>query len=291
MIRVGIIGTENSHALAFAKYFNLPDKQTGKTHYENIRVTCVMGDDESVKRIQEEAGVPERAQTLQDFDGRVDAMMVTSRRGSQHYEYALLFVRKGMPMFIDKPFTADPAQAEQLAQEIAAAGCPVVGGSGCKYAENLQKVKGIVEELKAKNAFMGAVLNFRVMLDSEYDGVYFYASHLIEMCLEAFGWEPQAVYAHRNGDNLTAIVEYLDYSVNLCFTSTAKVTSALVFGQEKNYYEEIDISAIYAQEAQQFALLAMQKRESAPLKQLVMPVKMIDAIWRSQKNGEKVQIS
>ena len=272
MIRVGIIGTENSHALAFAKYFNLPDKQTGKTHYENIRVTCVMGDDESVKRIQEEAGVPERAQTLQDFDGRVDAMMVTSRRGSQHYEYALPFVRKGMPMFIDKPFTADPAQAEQLAQEIAAAGCPVVGGSGCKYAENLQKVKGIVEELKAKNAFMGAVLNFRVMLDSEYDGVYFYASHLIEMCLEAFGWEPQAVYAHRNGDN-------------------PKVTSALVFGQEKNYYEEIDISAIYAQEAQQFALLAMQKRESAPLKQLVMPVKMIDAIWRSQKNGEKVQIS
>jgi len=44
MFRIGLIGTENSHALAFAKYFNLPNED-GKYNEEDVRVTAILGAD------------------------------------------------------------------------------------------------------------------------------------------------------------------------------------------------------------------------------------------------------
>ena len=58
MYRIGIIGTENSHALAFAQYFNLPNPDTGKMNHEDIRVVAILGpDQEANKKIVEETGV------------------------------------------------------------------------------------------------------------------------------------------------------------------------------------------------------------------------------------------
>lgn len=52
MMNIGIIGSESSHAMQFAKYFNLPDPQTGKIRHSDIRVTSIMGDAESAKKQQ-----------------------------------------------------------------------------------------------------------------------------------------------------------------------------------------------------------------------------------------------
>ena len=43
MFKVGILGSENSHALAFAQLANLPDPATGEYRYPDMRITAICG--------------------------------------------------------------------------------------------------------------------------------------------------------------------------------------------------------------------------------------------------------
>ena len=45
MYRIGIIGTENTHALTFAKLINLPDEKTGALLYPDAKIIGVYGAD------------------------------------------------------------------------------------------------------------------------------------------------------------------------------------------------------------------------------------------------------
>lgn len=289
MIRIGIIGTENSHAMAFSKYFNLPNEETGKVPYEDVRVVAVMGDEESTSAIVEQTGVEFVAQKVEDFFGRVDAVMVTSRRGSVHKEYAMPFVEQGMPLFIDKPFTSDPAEAEELIAQIKAHNCPVTGGSGCKNVPHIQQIKELVAQLRAKDEFITASMSFRVMLDSEYDGLYFYAPHLVEMCLEAFGPDVKNVRAVRTGDNMLVTAQYEKEAVSLHFVVSGK-PACLVYGRFENYHFDIDMSQIFPIEAAQFAELLHGRAPSLTADQLTRPVHMIAAIQESLDTGKAVSL-
>ena len=109
MIRVGIIGSENSHAMAFSKIFNLSGK------YEDMRVVAVYGEERAASEaIQRECGVELVCDHPEEMIGRIDALMVTSRDGKLHFPYAKPFLEAGLPAFIDKPVTRDPLQALEL---------------------------------------------------------------------------------------------------------------------------------------------------------------------------------
>ena len=45
MIHIGILGSDNSHALHFAKLCNIPD-ENGKYTYDDIRITAIYGKDD-----------------------------------------------------------------------------------------------------------------------------------------------------------------------------------------------------------------------------------------------------
>lgn len=291
MIRIGIIGSESSHAAAFAKYFNCPDPKTGICRYQDIRVVAAAGSKESLDVLAREAGPLFFAEKPEDLLGKIDAVMVTSRRGSTHYQYALPFIRAGLPLFVDKPFTSDPQQAALLAGEISSRGNLVMGGSGCKYAESVQKLKLLVQKLRKEGSFIGGAINFDVMLDSPYDGIYFYASHLVEMCLEIFGEGIRSVSAVRTGGSLTAALRYEAGAVSLHFTAGAKQSSCVLFSREKNYVFGIDIAGIYDAEAARFAEMLLGKRPPLPLRQLTYPIEIIDAIIRAEQLRREIPLT
>jgi len=287
MFRIGLIGTENSHALAFAKYFNLPNED-GKYNEEDVRVTAILGADSAAdEKIVAETGVAFVAEKVEDFFDRVDAVMITCRRGSEHMQYALPFVERKIPLFIDKPFTSDPKEADTLMAKILEAGCPVMGGSACKYLPDVQKIKAVVAELREQGEFMGASMSFRVVIDSEYDGLYFYAPHLVEMCLEAFGFDVRNVQAMRTGDNLLVNVQYEKDMVSLQFVARGR-QSALVYGRPVNHHFDIDTNGLYALECTRFAELLRGNQESLTAERLVKPVHMIAAIKEAMDTGKIV---
>ena len=106
-MRIGILGSESSHAMQFAKFYNLPDPETGKPRFEDIRVIAIMGDEISAAETARQAEIPHIVTDAEEMADMVDAVMITSRRGSEHLAQAQPFIAKGMPLFVDKPFTSD----------------------------------------------------------------------------------------------------------------------------------------------------------------------------------------
>jgi predicted dehydrogenase len=291
MIRIGIIGTENSHAMGFSEIFNLPDAKTGKLKYENAHVVGVYGPDmESAQEIMDKTHADFIAEKPEDFFGKVDAMMVTSRRGSVHYDYAMPFIKKGIPVFIDKPFTSDYSQSLKLIEEAQKRHVPLCGGSGCKYVGDVLKLQKSFEEAVSENKFITASLNFAAELDSIYDGFFFYSPHLTEIALAIFGYDIKSVKAFEKNGSVIVIAHYEDFDITLNYTKGSEVSSCVLFTQDKNIFSDIDLSLLYEQECAHFMKMAETGEMPTSYENLIKPVAVIEAILESLKTKKKVKV-
>ena len=188
MYRVGIIGSENSHAMAFSEIFNLNNKE----QYPDIQVVAIYGEDQAVSEaVRDKCGTV--IMTPEEMLGNVDAVMVTSRDGALHAKYARPFIEAGIPAFVDKPLTREVEDAVELMRLAKEKGVPIVGGSSLKYPEDLQGLKAVVEQGELRGADLAAP----VSLVNDYGGFFFYAAHLVEMTMAIFGSNPQKVTAYR----------------------------------------------------------------------------------------------
>lgn len=291
MKRIGIIGTENSHALHFAKGINLGLLPNGERQYADLKVVACFGPDlESAKQLRDEAAVELILDKPEDFLGKVDAMMITSRKGSHHLAYAKLFVEAGIPLFIDKPVTADPDEAEELISLAKQHNVLITGGSGCKYAWDVQLLKIKREQWEKEGRFLSASANFAADIDSPYDGFYFYAPHLTEMALTIFGYDVQAVQSVMNERGVTVIFRYAAYDISLHYTKGSNVSSCVLYGTSDNEYRRIDISQIYGQELEMFVRMLGTSSMPQTYDQLTRHVYVIDAILASLDIGREVKV-
>lgn len=281
MLRIGIVGSESSHAMQFAKFFNLPNPATGALRYEDIRVTAIWGDPESAGQTAAQAQIPCIAETPEQMAEVVDAVMITSRRGSEHMAQVTPFLKKGMPLFVDKPFTSTPQEATAMAKAIEAAGCPVLGGSGCKYCENILEIKNEVARLTAENKLLTAMLHFPIMLDSPYDGFWFYSSHLVEMCMEIFGTDILSVQAMKADKAVVTNVLYPDFAVSLHFVTEVWKHTCVLVTEEGAKVLPISTADSLSREADRFARLLHRVDAGMTTEELVRPIRVIDAILRA----------
>jgi len=291
MLRIGIIGTENSHALAFAKIINLPNPLTGTKLYEDVRIVGVYGPDlESAQNIMDTVGVDFIASKPEDFFGKVDAMMITSRRGSVHYEYAMPFIEKGIPLFIDKPITTDNKKALDLINQAKKNNVLITGGSGCKYAYDIITLKNNFAAMVANQTIRSSAMNFAVQTNSIYDGIFFYSSHLVEMALTVFGYDMLSVNAVEKNGTVVVIAAYKNFDVTLHFTDESSISSCVIFGKDKNIYREIDISNIYDLEGEKFISMLRTGIMPVSYENIIKPVYVINAIIKSLETKQEVCI-
>ena len=199
MFRVGIIGTENSHAMAFTRFFNLPQADTGEVPFPDIRIVGVYGKDPATAQqiIDEVDNTLFLAEKESDFIGKVDAMMITNRKGSEHAAAARPFIELGMPVFIDKPFTSDYAEAVELAEMAKRTGSKILAGSSVKLAPDVVIMQRIVTNLRVSGEFLSASFNYPADFESIYDGFFFYSPHLVEMALAVLGEGIESVQAFK----------------------------------------------------------------------------------------------
>ena len=295
MYNIGIIGTENSHAMAFAKIINLPDPETGKLRYPDFRIAGVYGPDpDSPKKIMDEAGVDFIANDPKEFFGKVDAMSINCRKGSLHYKYAIPFAEKGMPLFIDKPFTSDTAEGLKLIEIAKKSGSLICGGSSARLVPDVAIIKKIVKRLISRDEFITASLNYAADTASEYDGFYFYAPHLTEIVLEIFGSQIKSLVAFEKNGSRISIWRYEGFDVTLNYTKGTHESGALIYAKNNNIYREIDvghhldISVAYEAEIEHLVRMIRTGEMPTTYDDLLLPVKMISAVEESAKSGKEI---
>ncbi|MBQ8685601.1 MAG: Gfo/Idh/MocA family oxidoreductase [Clostridia bacterium] len=283
MFRVGIIGSENSHADGFMNIFaNDPD-------YSDIKVVAVGGiDPEANKALYEKYKLEMIAEKPEDMLGKVDAVMVTARDGIYHAPYARPFLEAGLPMFIDKPFTVDEKEAVEFAQEAKRRGVPLVGGSGLRDIDDVLALKK--EVLEKGDLVRGGTVNAPLDINSVYSGWFFYASHLTEISLKIFGYDPKAVTAFRRGNSVTAFVDYDKYSVTNSYVANCYHYFAQVFSQNAMCSKLLDVSQMFKKEGDEFADMLRHGKMSTTYEELIYPVFYMNAIKKSYETNQTVKL-
>jgi len=285
MYRIGIFGSENSHALAFTRIYNLSGQ------YPDMQVVGIAGEDlEASEKVFQEGKLTFIAQSPQDFIGRVDAMMITSRHGGLHAGYAKPFIEQGMPVFVDKPVTDRRETAQDMLALANRRRTPIMGGSSTRLVEDTLQLRQAAQAAAAQDELLGGHIWAPVSMDNPYGGFCFYASHLVEIALTVFGYQPVAVRAVQTSTGITALLEYAQSAVALSFTNESYKYGGTVLTKQGPISNEIDISAGYGLEAAHFAEMVRTGRMPQPLNEMLMPVAVINALEQAFTSGQRIEI-
>lgn len=289
MFKLGIIGSDNSHADAFAELINLPDKKTGKFLFSDFKVIGIFGLDKArTEEVAAKGKIEFIAQNPEDLMEKVDAAMVVFRHGDLHLPYALPFIKAGVHTWIDKPFAIKNEDARKLIEAAKEHNTLISGGSSLKYAYDVLMIKNAVENGSRIGKLKTAVINFPAELANEYGGIYFYGAHLAEMTMKAFGYDAKSVMARENNGCVAAVVQYGAYQVVMNFIPGCNQYDAVLYGEKGIIIREIDLAGCYNNELEKFAEMMRTKKQSEPYEHLYAPVELLNAVVESYSQGREV---
>ena len=291
MFKIGIIGSDNSHAEIFSKLVNIPDPITGDFLFPDFKVTSIFGLDKvRTGQVAGDGKIGFIAETPEQLMDKVDAVMVVFRHGDLHAEYALPFIEAGIPTWIDKPFTIKNEDAKELVSAAREHNTLLTGGSTCKYTSDILMVKNAVEKGSRIGILKTASFNFPATLINEYGGIYFYGAHLAEMTMMAFGYDARSIVVSENNGIVSAIVKYDKYQVTLHFIPDSKEYYAVLFGENGTIIREIDITGCYLNGFERFTAMLRNGKLPLPLEHLYKPVVLLNAVIESYKTGSEIYL-
>lgn len=148
-IRIGIIGLDTSHCIAFTKLLNAAEPVAEIANCPVVAVYPKGSPDieSSVSR------VPDYTKQIQDLGvdvvdsidellTRVDAVLLETNDGRPHLEQVRPVLKAGKPVFIDKPIAGSLRDAITIFREAEEAGVPLFSSSSLRFGKNTQAVRG-----------------------------------------------------------------------------------------------------------------------------------------------------
>jgi hypothetical protein len=144
-VRIGIVGTDTSHATAFAKLLNegtIPGAKVvaaykgGSADVESSRTRV----DKFAAELTDKYHV-EIVTAIAGLCGKVDAILLESVDGRKHLPQMREIVRCGKPVFIDKPLAATLEDAREIDRLAKSAGVPWFSASSLRWSEIAETMK------------------------------------------------------------------------------------------------------------------------------------------------------
>jgi len=199
-LRIGIIGSENSHTIGFGKMFNIDKK------FPSAEVKYVWGEtDEFARKAADKGNIPHIVKDPREMLGEIDALIVDHRHAQYHLKAATPFIKEGIPTFIDKPFCYRAAEGEEFLALARKHGTPVTSYSTIAQSAATFDIK---EQIASMEKINQVVRTGPVEMDSKYGGIFFYGVHIVQPLMYMFGEDIERVKVTRNGQTGSANLVY-----------------------------------------------------------------------------------
>ena len=188
--RVGIIGLDTSHSVAFVKALNAASPDA-KLHGYKVVAAYPYGSktiESSAKRIPrytknvKEYGVA-IVDSIDALLAQVDVVLLETNDGRLHLEQALPVIKADKRLFIDKPIAASLKDAQAIFEVAAKHSVPVFSSSSLRYAENIASIRSgeLIGKITGADTFSPAVI------EPTHPDLFWYGIHGVEMLYAVMG--------------------------------------------------------------------------------------------------------
>lgn len=285
-MKIGIIGSDNSHAAAFAKAINV-DRLTG---FEGIQISHIWGmNAEETQDKVLKGNIRYVVLNPADMLNHIDAVLIVLRHGGLHLEHARPFLEARMPIFIDKPLTCSTGDARKILELAEKNQVPLTSFSMVRYDSAIQNLKqNLPGPGKSLTGDVAGVITPNV---NEYGGMIFYGIHTTELMLEIFGYGVEKIYAIHRNENTIAIASYPQAIVTMHFMGqSAYLFCVTVHGKEKSIYQPADVGDYLPQSLKRIVDLFRTRKMHLSPAQLFEPVAIHEAIDSSLRQAREVEV-
>lgn len=291
MFRLGIIGSDNSHAEAFSKLANLDDGYNG-FKIDNARVTHIYGSDPvRTREVAENGKIPNIVTRLEDMLAGVDGVICVWRHGSKHLRDTEPFLKAGIPAFVDKPLASSVADARQLIETAQQTNVGFTSFSSLYFA---QSTRDFVDELKKSAGTLTAGCSSGpAKFDDEYDGIFFYGIHVVQMMNAVWGYGCESVHATLHRRNCVAVCKFTSGPlVSLNLMANAKYAfHTVAFGTEGWKELSGEMTSSYYDGMKVFLDVMRTGKWVLSPEQLLEPIQILAAIQKSVAEGREVKLT
>ena len=292
-IRVGIVGLDTSHVVAFTKILNDPKNPD---HVPGAKVVAAYpGGSQDIassrdrlagytKQLREEFGV-EIVDSIETLCQKVDAVLLESVDGRTHLEQVKPIFAARKRVFIDKPLASTLEDAREIARLGAESGTPWWSASSLRYSNAVQAVK--VEGLTGAISWGPATYEPTHHLDLSWYGI-----HPVELLYAVMG--PGCKRVRRDyTDGADVIVgEWADGRMGVVRTirEGKKDYGVTAFG-ERDIKVSTDAGGAYAPLLQRIVQFFRDGKPPVPNGETLEIFAFMDAALRSkQQGGARVEL-
>ena len=284
MIKIGVVNIDVSHPLAFAKELNKEDR---------AKYIAVFNDgfrsDEEVESFVKNYGLEKICHSVEELSDEVDVGFVQGCNWDKHLDYAMTFIQKNKPVFIDKPIVGNVADCRKLL-ELEKNGAVILGSSSARYCNEVRKFLTLPEGEK------GEVLHIDITVGVDE---FNYAIHAVEaMCALAEDKSKTVKYVgagRKDGQKCETYFVEFDSGLSACYhcvEGNYVKFNIIILTTKESFCITVDNSALYK------ALLAeicnkLEGKEHclAGMEEITDSIKvMLAGKWSKENGGQEISI-
>jgi predicted dehydrogenase len=291
VIRTGIVGLSegNGHPFSFSAIVNgydpqafersgwpgilryLEQQQPDSFGFPDVTVSHAWTQDPEVTRKLCEASlIPHTVKCCEDLVKQVDALIVARDDWRTHIGFARPFLKRGIPVFIDKPLSLDEAELAYFEPHLAAG--LLMSTAGFRYARELDSLRDDVNLLGSIRHVSATVLN-----DLERYGV-----HMLD-ALQGVGLaQPREITRIDSNHESFALTLKDGTSVSLnCLGAVAKTFHVSVFGRRAHAHFDLhDNFTAFRRTLAAFFTMVKTRVPQIPHRQVIDTMKLVAAAKR-----------